>query len=89
MMNDAPPLASYLSTLNEVIAGVAEAGLAETVVLLRIARLDLLMRVHGVSERELQYALDMIENNQELDATPKRKFAPAIRPRLVRTAGMR
>lgn len=89
MTNDGPPLAHYISTLDEVIAGVAKGGLAETVALLKIARLDLLMRVHGIAERELQYALDTIEGNQESDALPPRKLAPTPRPHLVRSAGAR
>ena len=89
MTNDGPPLACYISALDEVIAGVANAGFAETEALLKIARLDLAMRIYGISERELQYTLDTIEENQEQGTAPKRKFSSATRPRLVRSAGMR
>jgi hypothetical protein len=87
MTNDAAPLACYITVLDELIAGVAKGGLAETTALLKIARLDLLMRVYGISNRELQYALDTIEGNQELDTVLKSKAAPRSRPRLVHSIG--
>ena len=87
MTNDGAPFACYITVLDEVIGDVAKGGLAETAALLKIARLDLQMRVYGISERELQYALDTIEENEELDTLSRHKPAPRPGPRLVHSMG--
>lgn len=87
MTNDGSPLACYVTILDEVIAEVAKGGFAETAALLKIARLDLVMRVYGISEHELHWALDVIEGNEEPEVTPKLKPPVRTRPRLVRTMG--
>lgn len=52
---------THLQTLQNIVAAidscidkVASAQLSETAALLRIARLDLMVRIHGISERELE-----------------------------------
>lgn len=81
MANPTEPLARYIGSLDDVIAGVERAGLAETTALLKIARLDLVMRAHGISERELERALNTIEQND--DEPTVRRPRVTHRPHLV------
>ncbi len=50
--NDA--LLPLIAELDDVIAAARAAGLGETTSLLRIARLDLMMRAHGIAADELE-----------------------------------
>ena len=64
---------SKTSRLSEIVAGLdAHIGLArsyglrESALLLGVAKLDLLMRIHGVSERELDGLCKAIEQQSEI-----------------------
>lgn len=57
------PLQHCINELDAIILAVAEAGLQETAALLKIARLDLLIRSNGISEDELDVFLDVVQMN--------------------------
>jgi hypothetical protein len=68
---------SYLiEELDKVISGVRSAGLEQTVALLKIARLDLVMQAHGVTEYELEMFLHAVETNLRAEANQA-----AVRPK--------
>jgi hypothetical protein len=48
---------------DKIIAGASAAGLDETVALMKIARLDLVLRVYNISETEFQTFIGVIESN--------------------------
>jgi hypothetical protein len=48
-------------TLGEVIEGTMAAGLKETAALLKMARLDLTLRMNAISEEELETMLFIVE----------------------------
>jgi hypothetical protein len=56
--------------LDEVIAAVSASGLQETASLLRIARLDLLVRLHGIAAEELELLTSTLACN---GAKPKKE----------------
>ncbi len=58
MTGNRPEFVQHLSMLDTVIAGITDAGLKETVALLKIARLDLVMRTHDITEYELAFAVE-------------------------------
>jgi len=72
MNAQSPSLDRIVEALNGIIAEVAAARLHETVELLKIARLDLIMRANGFSEGELEALLSAIRDGQEVpnDETP-------------------
>jgi hypothetical protein len=72
MKDNKPELIEQLKMLDAVIAGVVDAGLKETVALLKIARLDLAMRAHGVTEEELAYTLGSAQKTLALNQTGRR-----------------
>lgn len=53
----------HLNTLDTLISEVASVGYKDTVALLKIARLDLAMRAHGIADPELAMVLSMAELN--------------------------
>jgi hypothetical protein len=84
MADSRPELVQHLTSLDAIIAGVAEVGLKETLALLKIARLDLAMRAHGVTEEELAYTLGSAQKTLALSQTGRR--GSRIQNRHARTA---
>ena len=68
-MNDGLPHSQSISVLDELISNVELMGFGETVALLKIARLDLIIRIHSISENEFNYALGAVQKN--LAMTPQ------------------
>jgi site-specific recombinase XerC len=62
-MNTELPLQHYIDELDAIISAVTEAGLQESAALLKIARLDLLVRSNGISEDELDVLLSVVHPN--------------------------
>lgn len=75
MSLSAPEFGEVLEKLDGIIANVKEAGLAETVQLLKIARLDLALRVHNFSEEEFDVALYSLRKTLVADG-PSAKQKP-------------
>ena len=63
MSRSAPDLEELVVQLDEIIASVSDAGLRETVALLKIARLDLALRAYDFSEEEFDVALYKLRKN--------------------------
>lgn len=65
-----PPI---VRALDDIIVAVHAIGLQETGNLLRVARLDLLMRVHGIEAEELELLTRALtQNTQTSQKQPKR-----------------
>lgn len=77
MNKKAETLEPFIASLDDVIAAAVDADLVETAALLRIARLDLLMRLNGIDPNELEvlsYALQrsVFENDKGPPERPRR-----------------
>ena len=66
MQTQQPAFERLLATLDKLIAEIAESKLSQTAALLKIARLDLLARVNGVSEDDLEMFLSALEYEQRV-----------------------
>ncbi len=65
------PQNRLVEAIDEIIENVRAAGLDETVSLLKIARLDLVLRANGVSEADLTALLDTVEMNLQSREQPE------------------
>lgn len=74
-----PPL---ISALDDLIAAAKSAKLHETAGLMRIARLDLLMRVHGIRPDELEFLTFAMEKAGLQTKPSSAKSRKNARPRL-------
>lgn len=70
------PLQHYIDELDVMISAVTEAGLQETAALLKIARLDLLIRFNGISENELNALLGVAQTNVNWSASGQTLVRP-------------
>jgi hypothetical protein len=61
-----PALSNLIATVDRCIRDATAARLSETATLLRMARLDLIARVHGISEEEMDVFLFVVESDQRL-----------------------
>lgn len=84
MSSSAPEFGEVLEKLDGIIANVKEAGLAETVQLLKIARLDLALRVHNFSEEEFDVALYSLRKTLAVEDPGTKRKAHASRNATVR-----
>lgn len=66
-----------VGVLDELIAAVGAAGLPDTVALLRISRLDLAMRLHGIEAEELELLAAALTRKAKL-LPPKTRSARAV-----------
>jgi hypothetical protein len=78
-------LSEIIDILDTCINSTTVANLHETTELLRIARLDILMRANGITEEELEYFLFAIEH-MTIDSEPFERF-PSDQPYLPSDAG--
>ena len=66
MKTQTPQCGRLIAELDRIIVAVTEAGLKETAGLLRMARIDLLTRIHGISEEEFDTLLFLMRKGREL-----------------------
>lgn len=76
-----------VQALDDIIAAVRAIGLQETGDLLRVARLDLLMRVHGIEAEELELLTLALARNGGVPQ--KRSKRAAVERRRAAQAGKR
>jgi hypothetical protein len=55
-----------VETLDGIITQLAASGLYETIALLKIARLDLIMRAYGLSDGDLEALLSVVNGQQRI-----------------------
>jgi len=55
-----PIYEKLVATLDQCISTVTAANLVDTALMLRIVKLDLLMRINGISDDELEQALSVL-----------------------------
>jgi hypothetical protein len=66
MKTQTPQCGRLIAELDRIILAVTEAGLKETAGLLRMARIDLLTRIHGITEEEFDTLLFLTRKGREL-----------------------
>lgn len=70
MHEDNSAALGHLCTLDAMISDLSALGFRDTVGLLKIARLDLAMRAHGIEDPEFAIALSTAELNRPPQDTP-------------------
>ena len=66
MEAQSPTLDQLINWLDAYIEKIAAAKLDETAALLRIARIDLIVRANGISENEIEAFLFAVESEQRI-----------------------
>ena len=70
METQTPQFGRLIAELDKIIVAVSEAGLKETAGLLRMARIDFLTRIHGITEEEFDTLLFLVRKERELSNRP-------------------
>ena len=79
-------LAGIVASLNEHIEALDSCGLREARQLLSVVRLDLQMRIHGISDAELRALCEVLER-QKYRQPPSNVIAFAPRQRKKKSTG--
>jgi|GEM_PF-7033452 hypothetical protein len=66
MKPDTPEFEHLVTRMRDMISDLSDAGLKETAALVRMAHIDLISRVHGISQEELDTLLFVARSGQQM-----------------------